>query len=96
MEIDKPLDPILSEGEVATWLATSRATLQRQRSHGGGPPFVRLSERRVGYRRSAVEQWLNTRTCRQIGEIPVSAGSTASASSTRRAGESDVAGGGAA
>lgn len=56
------LDPLLSEQEVAEWLATSRATLQRQRSHGSGPPFVRLSERRIGYRRSAVEQWLEQRT----------------------------------
>lgn len=90
MDCHASLDPILSEQELAEWLVTSRATLQRQRAKGSGPPFIRLSERRVGYRRSAVEQWLNTRTCRQIGEIPVSAGPAASANSTRRGGESDV------
>jgi hypothetical protein len=31
-------DPILSEEELAKWLATSRPTLQRQRSDGSGPP----------------------------------------------------------
>ena len=48
-------DPILSEEELAKWLDTSRPTLQRQRSDGSGPPFVQLSERRIGYRKSAVE-----------------------------------------
>ena len=43
-------DPILSEEELAKWLDTSRPTLQRQRSEGSGPPFVQLSERRIGYR----------------------------------------------
>ena len=48
-------DPILSEEELAKWLDTSRPTLQRQRSDGSGPPFIQLSERRIGYRKSAVE-----------------------------------------
>jgi predicted DNA-binding transcriptional regulator AlpA len=63
------LDPILCEEELARWLDTSRPTLQRQRSDGSGPPFIQLSNRRIGYRKSAVEQWLTTRTIKRVGEL---------------------------
>src|SRR5436309_9083908 len=62
-------DPILSEEDLAKWLDTSRPTLQRQRSDGSGPPFVQLSERRIGYRKSAVERWLVTRTINRVGAL---------------------------
>jgi predicted DNA-binding transcriptional regulator AlpA len=62
-------DPILSEEELAKWLDTSRPTLQRQRSDGSGPPFVQLSERRIGYRKSTVERWLETRTINRVGAL---------------------------
>lgn len=62
-------DPILSEEELARWLDTSRPTLQRQRSDGSGPPFVQLSERRIGYRKSAVENWLLARTINRVGAL---------------------------
>ena len=65
--MNKLFDPILSEEELAKWLATSRPTLQRQRSDGSGPPFVQLSERRIGYRKSAVEHWLEARTIKRVG-----------------------------
>jgi predicted DNA-binding transcriptional regulator AlpA len=62
-------DPILSEEELAKWLDTSRPTLQRQRSDGSGPPFVQLSERRIGYRKSAIECWLVMRTINRVGAL---------------------------
>jgi predicted DNA-binding transcriptional regulator AlpA len=62
-------DPILSEEELAKWLDTSRPTLQRQRSDGSGPPFVQLSDRRIGYRRSAIEKWLDARTINRVGAL---------------------------
>ena len=64
------LDPIISEQELAAWLNTSRPTLQRQRSDGSGPEFIHLSERRIGYRKSAVERWLASRTTRRICDPP--------------------------
>jgi predicted DNA-binding transcriptional regulator AlpA len=62
-------DPILSEEDLANWLDTSRPTLQRQRSDGSGPPFIQLSERRIGYRKSAVERWLVARTISRVGAL---------------------------
>jgi predicted DNA-binding transcriptional regulator AlpA len=61
-------DPILTEKEVAAWLGLSIPSLQRMRSDGSGPPFVQLSQRRIGYRNSAVERWLEERTITRVGE----------------------------
>jgi predicted DNA-binding transcriptional regulator AlpA len=52
---------LLSERQVARWLGLSEPTLFRHRRDGTGPTFIRLSARRVGYRRSAVEAWLSQR-----------------------------------
>jgi predicted DNA-binding transcriptional regulator AlpA len=52
---------LLTEAEVSEWLGLSQPTLSRHRRNGTGPAFVRLSTRRIGYRRSAVEAWLNER-----------------------------------
>ena len=51
----------LTEAEVSEWLGLSQPTLSRHRRNGTGPAFVRLSMRRIGYRRSAVEAWLSER-----------------------------------
>jgi predicted DNA-binding transcriptional regulator AlpA len=55
------LRQILSEREVAEWLGISQPTLSRHRRYRTGPPYIRLSTRRVGYRRDAVEAWLKER-----------------------------------
>jgi predicted DNA-binding transcriptional regulator AlpA len=57
---------ILTEREVSSWLGLSEPTLFRHRRDGTGPTFIRLSARRVAYRRSAVEAWLSEREQRKI------------------------------
>ncbi len=52
---------LLTEAEVSEWLGLSQPTLSRHRRKGTGPAFVRLSTRRIGYRRGAVEAWLHER-----------------------------------
>ncbi len=81
MAYDDTFDPILTEEEYRGWLGISAPTAQPQRSDGSGPPFVQLSERRIGYRKSAVERWLEARTIHRVGEL-VSA-KQASATSAR-------------
>jgi predicted DNA-binding transcriptional regulator AlpA len=56
-EVQKPRE-ILTERELSDWLGISQPTLARHRRDRTGPIFVRLSARRVGYRRGAVEDWL--------------------------------------
>ena len=63
------IDQLLNEKQVAAWLGISLPSLQRQRSNGSGPQFVQLSERRIGYRKSAVERWLEARTINRVGEL---------------------------
>jgi hypothetical protein len=58
-EID---DDLMSSGEVAVRLKTAPKTLQWWRQTGQGPPFIRISPRRVFYSRRALEQWLRKRT----------------------------------
>jgi predicted DNA-binding transcriptional regulator AlpA len=65
--VSDTFDPILSEREYRSWVGISAPTAQRQRSDGSGPPFVQLSERRIGYRKSAVERWLEARTINRVG-----------------------------
>ena len=61
---------LLTEKELSIWLSLSLPTLQRMRSKGGGPKFVRLSLRRVAYRHSDVEAWLLVRTAERIEGQP--------------------------
>ena len=50
-------DTLLSEGDCAALLHTSRRSLQRWRQQGTGPPWIRVGKR-VLYRREAVLKWL--------------------------------------
>jgi predicted DNA-binding transcriptional regulator AlpA len=59
---------ILSERQVSDWLGLSEPTLFRHRRDGTGPTFIRLSARRVAYRRSAVEAWLSQCERRALNE----------------------------
>jgi len=61
------VDPLLSERELCLWLGVSLPSLQRLRSSGAGPRFVKLTRRRIGYRRSDVDAWLAARTTDRTG-----------------------------
>ena len=55
-------DELLDTTEVSEWLGISVEWVEIGRSRGYGPAFVRLSPRRVRYRRSDVLAWLAERT----------------------------------
>lgn len=55
------LDRILGRREAAEQLGVHVLTLDRMHSAGRGPKRVRLSERRVGYRQSDIDDWLKGR-----------------------------------
>jgi predicted DNA-binding transcriptional regulator AlpA len=73
-----PQDPdqLLSTIEVAQWLGCSRQWLELQRMKGGGPQFLRISRRRIRYRRSDVAGWLSQRAHSQTGEYENRTGNT--------------------
>jgi predicted DNA-binding transcriptional regulator AlpA len=59
---------LLATSEVAEWLGVSTQFLEIGRHRGYGPPFVRLSPRRVRYLRSSVLDWLRDRQHRGTQE----------------------------
>jgi predicted DNA-binding transcriptional regulator AlpA len=63
------LDQLLNEKQVAAWIGISLPSLQRMRAGGSGPPFVQLSRRRIGYKKSSIEDWLQSRTIMRVGEL---------------------------
>ncbi len=52
---------ILTEDEAAKALRLAPRTLQRMRLDGDGPPYVQLSERRIGYSLVALQEWIAAR-----------------------------------
>jgi predicted DNA-binding transcriptional regulator AlpA len=56
------LDRVVSENEAAAIIGYSKDTLRREFAAGRAPPRVRLSGRRIGYRLSAIYQYLEQHT----------------------------------
>jgi predicted DNA-binding transcriptional regulator AlpA len=56
------LDRVVSENEAAAIIGYSKDTLRREFSAGRAPPRVKLSGRRIGYRLSAIYQFLEAHT----------------------------------
>jgi len=52
---------VRSEAEAAQHCNISLAHFRRMRRCGQGPPYVRLSERRIGYRPDDLDAWLAER-----------------------------------
>jgi predicted DNA-binding transcriptional regulator AlpA len=60
-------DENLTLPEAARWLRTSTRNLQRLLEDGDGPPVVRLSQRRILFRRSDLREWLDRRVSGRRG-----------------------------
>src|SRR5438046_1711739 len=61
-------DELRSTVKTALWLGVSAEWLEIGRSRGWGPPFIKLSPRRVRYRVGDVKKWLADRSFRHTGE----------------------------
>ena len=59
--------PLLNQDQAAEALAVPPRTLERWRSHGGGPPFVRVG-RHVRYRFRDLQAWIESRTFKSTSE----------------------------
>ena len=55
-------DDLLSTPQLADWLGTSTQFLEIARSRGFGPRFLKISSRRIRYRREDVIIWLAERS----------------------------------
>jgi hypothetical protein len=61
-------DDLLNNKETSRWLGVSEQWLEIGRSRGYGPGYVRLSPRRVQYRRGTVRQYLIERAHQSTSE----------------------------
>lgn len=52
---------LLTEAETARLIGFSTRTLQKWRMIGEGPRFVRVTARAVRYRRSDIDEWIESR-----------------------------------
>jgi len=64
-------DRVYSEVWAAEFLHLSRRTLQNLRSVGGGPVFVKLGERRIGYTLGALRKWVASRSVTSTADATV-------------------------
>jgi len=61
MEPEK-IDYVRNRRETAKILGVSVRTLRRMEARGEAPPRVRITERIIGFRDSAIDAFLNART----------------------------------
>lgn len=61
---------IISETEAAKMLCLSVRTIQRLRLEGGGPRFVKLTGRRVGYTIGDIQTWVRARSVANTAPTP--------------------------
>ena len=58
---------LLTTEQAATWLGTTKRTLEDWRVRGGGPDYVKLRGSLVHYRRSALDAFVNAWTYKNTG-----------------------------
>jgi predicted DNA-binding transcriptional regulator AlpA len=60
--IISPDERIITQEQAAEVCDLHQATLKRLRITGEGPPVIRLSQKRIGYRIRDLRAWLDART----------------------------------
>lgn len=61
-------DPVHSTKQAAAMLGVCTKTLQTLRVRGGGPEYLRIGARKVGYRASAIARYLDARSFRHTAD----------------------------
>ncbi len=59
--VDYSWEKLIDEKEAAEFLGFTRRAMQNWRFRGGGPPFIKLSERSVRYRVKDLIAWIDSR-----------------------------------
>lgn len=75
---------LVCEVEAARILNLARRTLQGMRLRGDGPPFVQITERRIGYAISDLKDWALARASRSTSESTARAAPRERLSDVRR------------
>jgi predicted DNA-binding transcriptional regulator AlpA len=62
---------LLTPDQAAAYMGLAVATLQRQRTEGTGPRFIKLGKRRVAYRAVDLQAWLDGRVADSTADARV-------------------------
>lgn len=65
-----PANDFLPVKTAAAYLMVSKSFLDKLRVHGGGPEFVRLSARKILYRRHDLDNWARQRRFESTAQYP--------------------------
>jgi len=66
-----PAAQLLTPDQAAAYMGLAVATLQRQRTEGTGPRFIKLGKRRVAYREADLLAWLEGRVADSTADARV-------------------------
>ena len=64
-------DRLLSQRQTADYLGLTIPTLQRQRTDGTGPRFLKLGRRKIAYRLSDIHTWIDGRVVASTSDARV-------------------------
>lgn len=62
---------LIDEEELAKRTKISQRSWQQWRTTGGGPPFIKATDRCVRYRLKDIQKWLAERTKTSLSEVAV-------------------------
>lgn len=63
---------LVAEVDAAALVDLSARTLQRLRLEGGGPAYVKLTEKRIAYAVTELERWIEARTVASTSDASAS------------------------
>ena len=78
-------DVVYLPPEAAKLIKSSPASLQKWRCEGGGPTFIKIGRRRVGYTGAALKSWLANRAATSCADARARGLSAASTSALQSA-----------
>lgn len=70
-ELNEEMNRLINEREAACFLGYTVRALQNWRYRGGGPKFIKVSQRSVRYRRKDLIAWADQRTISSTAETEV-------------------------
>jgi excisionase family DNA binding protein len=68
---DSELERLLTPLQAAEYLGLTYPTLQRMRTKGGGPAYVKLGKRRIAYPESNLKAWVKGRVATSTADARV-------------------------
>lgn len=61
-------DPCYIPSQASEYIGYSESTLAKKRMDGTGPEYLKLGKRKVVYRKSALDRWLDSMKRKNTGE----------------------------